>query len=427
MASDDQEKPPELAELQKRVDQLEAQTRRARRERHPARSVLAVVLVLVAALLTPLSLVATWANSIVGDTDRYVATVAPLASDPDVQDAVTNRVTTAVMDHIDIHSLLDKVAPADRPRLDQALNLVSGPLTSGISGLVQDTVHKFVTSDTFDTLWVQLNRRAHTAVDKALTGKGGGAVKLTGDAVTIDLAPVIDEVKKRLVDRGLTIAGKIPEVHTSFTVLRSDELRKVKQGFRLLQLLGVWLPLLTLVIAAAGVLLAVRRRRALVTVALLVAAGAAVLGIALWVFRPFYLDALPADVSQPAAGSVYDALVHFLRASVRMVITLGVAVALAAWLTGEGRAARRVKAGWTGGIGAVREATGLPAGRVDAWVHRAKPWLNWTVVAVAAAVVLAWNYPTSVVIVWIVVCALIALAVIEFLDSDESPHLPASP
>jgi len=413
----------ELADLRDRVAQLER--RGAKVPKHRVRSFFAALLILLAAVLTPLSAVAAWANGVIADTDRYVATVKPLASDPDVQAAVANRVTEAVMQHIDLKQLLEDVAPADRPRLEKALGALSGPLTSGLTDFVHSAAEKFVGSDAFATLWTQLNRRVHAAVDKALTGKGGGAVKLTGDTVVIDLAPVIDQVKQALVDKGLTVAGRIPEVHTNFTVMSSESIGKAKRGYRLLQLVGFWLSLLTLLVAAAGVFTAVRRRRALVAAALAVAAGAALLGLALWIFRALYLDALPPDVSQPAAGSVYDTLVRYLRTTVRMLITLGVIVALAAWLTGYGRAASRVRAAWTGGIAAVRDATGFDPGAVGAWVHRAKSWMNWTVVAVAAATLIAWNYPTAAVTLWIALGALLALALVEFLDEGE-PHVPGT-
>ncbi|MFD4950009.1 hypothetical protein ACFVYE_45915 [Streptomyces sp. NPDC058239] len=174
--------------------------------------------------------------------------------------------------------------------------------------------------------------------------------------------------------------------------------------------------------AAGGVLLAVRRRRALVTTALAVAAGAALLGLAVWLGRAFYLDSLPPEVSQPAAGSVFDALAGPVRTLVRLVITLGVVVAFAAWLTGDGRAATRVKAIWSGGIGAVRDAAGVTGGPLGRWVHRARGLLDWTVVAVAAAVLVAWDRPTGPVTVWITLCALFVLAVVEFLDAGSGPR-----
>ncbi|MEU9619515.1 MULTISPECIES: hypothetical protein [unclassified Streptomyces] len=410
----------ELEALRARVAALEEGD--PDRHRPRARSLLAVLLVLVAAVLTPLSIVSTWARNEIGDTDNYVAMMAPLASDADVQAAVTDRVTGAVVKHLDLKALLADVAPADRPVVDKALARLSGPLTTGVSDFVHQTVERFVASDAFATIWTDLNRTAQSAALKALTGSGGGAVKLTGNAVTIDLAPVIDRVKHRLVDEGLTIAAKIPAIHTDFTVLTSDSVGRAKKGFRALQIIGFWLPPVTLVLAAGGVLLAVRRRRALVTTALAVAAGAAVLGLAVWLGRAFYLDSLPPEVSQPAAGSVFDALAGPVRTLVRLVITLGIVVALATWLTGDGRAATRVKAMWSGGIGAVRDAAGVTGGPAGRWVHRARPWLNWTVVVVAAAVLVAWDRPTGLVTVCVALCALFALAVVEFLDDDSGPR-----
>ncbi|MFD7863094.1 hypothetical protein [Streptomyces sp. NPDC057682] len=413
----------ELEALRVRVAQLEAGAPRS--HGHRVRSFFAVLLVLVAAVLTPLSIVSSWASDVAGDTDRYTAMMDPLASDPDVQAAVTDRVTAAVMDHLDLDALLADVAPADRPVVDKALGRLGDPLTAGVTSLVRGTVDRFVTSDAFEQVWHEVNARAHASVVKALTGQGGGAVKLTDDTVTLDLAPVIDQVKQRLVDRGLTVAGKIPEIHTDYTLLTSDAVGRAEKGFRALQILGFWLPVVTLVIAAGGVLLAVRRRRALVTAALAVATGAALLGVVVWAGRAFYLDSLPSDVSQPAAGAVFDALAGFLRTGVRLVVTVGVVVALAAWLTGRGRAATRVLAMWSGGIGAVRQAAGFAGGPVGRWVHRARRPLNWTVVVVAVAVLVAWDRPTGLVTVWITLCALVALAVVEFLDDDGAPRLAA--
>ncbi|MGY0017434.1 hypothetical protein [Streptomyces sp. cg35] len=411
----------ELAALRARVGELEAAA--ARPPRHRTRSTFAVVLIVLAALLTPLSAVAVWADAQVRDTDRYVATMAPLASDPDVQDAVANRVTTAVMDRIDVQDLLTGVAPDDRPRLEKALGAASGPINSGLTSFVHAAAQRFVTSPAFATVWKQANRTAHAAVDKALTGDGGGTVKVEDGMVTLDLAPVVDKVKEALVDDGLTVAAKIPEVHTDITLMQSTgALAKAKKGLRLLQLLSWVLPLLVVLLVVGGVLLATRRRRALVTAALAVAAGALVLGLALWLGRAFYLDALPPAVDRAAAGSVYDALVRFLRTGVRVVAVLGVVVALAAWTGGPGRWASAVRGAWTGGIGSVREATGAGTfGPVGPWVHRMRTWLNWTVAAVAAAVLLAWDYPTGAVVAWIAVCAVCALAVIEFLDAPALP------
>ncbi|SEN09173.1 hypothetical protein SAMN05216267_1001224 [Actinacidiphila rubida] len=402
----------ELASLRKRVT-----------PRHRWRSFFSAVLITVAAVLVPLSAVAVWVADLMADTDRYVATVAPLARHPDVQAAVTDRVTEAVMAHVDINSLLSNVTPSDRPRLESALGNLRGPITSGIGDFVHQTVANFVATDAFAQLWTQLNRQAHTAFTGALTGENNTAVKVRGDAVVLDLAPVVDQVKARLANRGLGVVAHIPTVHTDYTLVKSQDVKNARTGFRLLQIIGNWLPVIAVVLAAGGVLLAVRRRRALVTAALAFAVGAVLLGIALTVFRVVYLNHLPANTNERAAGAIYDQLVRFLRLSVRTVIVLGVVVALGAWVSGPGRWALKVRDVWESGIGAVRQGLGITTlGPVGPWVHRYRYALRWAVVVVAAIVMLVWSYPTGLVVFWIALVAVAALAIIEFLDDTRQPR-----
>ncbi|MEV6007488.1 hypothetical protein AB0M29_11830 [Streptomyces sp. NPDC051976] len=407
----------ERAELQR--------LRAGARPRHRWRSFWSAVLITLAAVLAPLSAVAVWVADLVGNTDRYVATMAPLARDPNVRTAIANRVTNAVVERVDLDKLLAQVTPADRPQIDKALGALKGPINSALKDLVHSTVSAFVSSDAFAKIWKEANRRAHATMVDALTGSNDSAVQLKNNTVTIDLAPVVDQVKQRLVDQGLTLASKIPEVHTDFVLVKSDQIGKAKTGFRALQLVGAWLPIIAVILAGIGVWLARRRRRALVAAALGIAAGAIVLDIILALFRTFYIDHLPPTVYDPAAEAVYDQVVRFLRASVRTVVTLGVVVALGAWLSGHGRWALRVREIWESGIAATRGASGITStGPVGPWVHRYQTWLRWGVIAVAAIVLALWSYPTGMVIFWIALVVVFGLAVIEFLD-ERPGHGPA--
>ncbi|WP_405944219.1 hypothetical protein [Streptomyces sp. NBC_00932] len=391
-------------------------------ERYPpgrrVRSFFAVLLIVVAGILTPVSAVAVWTRDVVGDTDRYVALMRPLASDPAVQSAVTDRATEAIVKYVSVDALLKSVGPAERAEIELAIGALNKPIASGLKELVHSAVAGFVDSDAFTDVWVQLNRTAHTAAEKALTSD-------RGSALTIDLAPVTDAAKKQLTDSGLTIASKIPTVHTRYTVLDSQAVGRARTAFRLLRIGGLWLPMVTVLLAAGGVLLAVRRRRALVTAGLAVAAGALLLGLALAVFRSLYLDRLPADIPEPAAAAVINALTAFLRTAVRMIAVVGAVLALAAWLGGSGRVAVRVRTVWRGTIGAVRDAMGLRTGRAGLWVVRARTWLNATVVAVALAVYLVWDRPTAGVAVGIALSVLVALALVELAADDGTPRRPA--
>ncbi|MEU9713947.1 hypothetical protein [Streptomyces sp. NPDC047976] len=411
----------ELAALRARVLALEAAAAERPPRRHRTRSLLGTVLIVLGCVLAPLGLLASWTSDIAGDTDRYVTTVAPLASDPDVQAAVANRVTGAVMEHIDLKALLEDAAPDQRPLLEKALGGLGGSLEGALSSFVREKAQEVVASDAFGTVWTDANRAVHTSLVRALTGSGEGAVRIGNDKVTLDLAPVIEQVKQWLVRSGLGAAKRIPEIHTDFTLVQSQDIGRVRTGFRLLQLAGTWLPVLAVLLAAAGVLLCARRRRALVAAALGFAAAALVLGITLTVFRTVYLNALPDTVSQAAAGSVYDAMVHLLRLSVRTVVVLGAVVALAAWLTGPGRWAGAVRAVWRSGITATRgtaDRLGLRTGPVGPFAHRHRTGISWILVAGAVVAYVLWPHPTGWVVLGFALALLAALAVAQFLAEE---------
>ncbi|WP_236654332.1 hypothetical protein [Streptacidiphilus anmyonensis] len=417
---------PDDAELRR----LRAQVAELQAPRQRWKSALSAVLITVACILAPLSIVASWASSIIGDTNRYVAMVAPLPANPDVQAAIANRTAQAVSQHIDVNTLLEQVAPTDRPKLDAALGKLSGPIDNAITSFVQKQTQNVVASSWFQGFWEDANRRIHQTMVKALTGQGGGAVQLTQNSVVIDLAPVIDQVKQRLVSNGMTIAAKIPEIHTDFTVVDDKNIGKAKTGFRLLQIVGNWLPVIGVVLAVVGVWLARRWRRAAVAASFGIAFGALVLGIGLTVFRAIYLDKLPADVNQGAAKAIYDQLVLFLRTAVRSVVVLGVAVGLGFWYTGHGRRAARVRGAITGSLDATRgsleRAAGMKLGPVGPFVHRYYKWIMWIVLAAGALTLALWSYPTGWVVFWIVVIVAVVLLVVRFLD-EERPAASATP
>nr|WP_246259376.1 hypothetical protein [Streptomyces typhae] len=264
---------------------------------------MSAVLLVLACLLVPLGTVSTWAKYEIEDASAYVATMAPLASDPAVRAAVSDAVTESAMNEID-----------------------AGPLQSVVTSFVRDAVHSFTETGAFQAAWNAANRAAHDAVQSALTHDSDGAV-------TIDLAPITQQVKRQLTEEGTPFANRIPVRHTEVTVMQAQDLSDFRKGFRMLQVAGLWLPVAAVLLAAGGVLLAVRRRRAVIATALGAAAGAGALAAAVAVGRGLTLDDLPPDVSRDAAGAVYDALTDTLRTASWIIVAVGLAVALGVWVS----------------------------------------------------------------------------------------------
>ncbi|MFI9601677.1 hypothetical protein ACIHCX_17735 [Streptomyces sp. NPDC052043] len=273
------------------------------------RSGLSAVLIALSCLLVPLGALSAWAAYGLSDTGRYVTTMAPLADDPDVRDAVADTLGDGIVQEIG-------------PALDAQVR------RGTITPYVHDAVRSFTRTEAFRTAWNEGNRAAHDAVLRALRDERDPRTR----PVTVDLAPVTAQVKAQLAQDHVPLANRIPVQHTEVDLLPAQQLGRLRKGFHVLEVAGFWLPIAAVAFAVAGLALAVRRRRALTATALGTALGGALLALAVAIGRNLTLADLPADVSQPAVGAVYDALTATLRTASWILVALGLTVAALTWL-----------------------------------------------------------------------------------------------
>lgn len=435
----------EVERLRARVAELEAQMAKTEEAAPPSPekrgrgsvwwAVSSAVLITLACVLAPLSVVSVWASSELSDTEQYVETVAPLADDPAVQDALAAEITTTIFENLDVEDLTSEALatiaaqPDVPPRVAAALPALATPIANGVQSFTRDQVDSLLASPQFAQLWAQVNRVAHEQVVKLLEGNQGGAVSAQDGTITLNLAPIIEEVKTRLVAQGFDLANNIPAVDKSFVLAESDAITDAQGFYSLLNTLGVWLPIVALALFAVGVALARDRRRALLKGGLGLAAAMVVLGVALTLVRMWYVETTPAGIlTAEAAGSVFDTLVRFLRTGLRAVAVLGLVVALAAFLTGPSAAAVKTRATLERGIGSAREgaeSAGWDTGRVGTWTFAHRRALRISAVIAGGLVLMFWSRPTGWVVVSTALLVVLALAVIEFLATPPVQAAPA--
>jgi hypothetical protein len=396
------------------------------------RAPVAAVVITVGCVLAPLSVVAVWAANQVSNTDRYVANMAPLISEPPIQHALSGRITSEIESRLDVGALVSstsaELASDHLPRLSALLTNFSGPIASGVNSLVSTTVARAVASPAMAQVWVTANRTAHQGIVRVLSGQGNGSLSVVNDNVVLNLGPLITQVKQDLVARGLTIADKIPTVNATFPLFAAPNLAKAQQGYRLLTALKWVLPLLSIALLAGGVMIARRHRRGLIGAALGLAGSMLVLAIALAIARAVYLNSVPSSVlPADAAGVLYDTLIRFVRDGLRVLLLVGLVVAAGAFLAGPSSAAVATRRGARSGIGWLRdrgERAGLHPGPVSAWTSAHKRLLRVAAVGVAALIFVFWGQPSLALVIWLVLLLLAALGVIELLGGR--PPRPAA-
>ncbi|GHA32609.1 hypothetical protein [Streptomyces anthocyanicus] len=281
------------------------------------RSALSAALIVLASLLTPCATLAGWAMHGPADTGRYVASMAPLADDPDVRDAAADTLGAGFA------GLVDEVA--------------AGPVDGSVRLFVRDAARSFTRTEAFHEGWDAANRTVHAAVLRALRDDGAA-----GHAITVDLAPVTERVRDRLAEDHVPFARRIPVRHTAVTVLPARQADRLREGYHVLDVAAFWLPLAAVVFAVTAIAVAARRRRAVTAAGIGTALGGALLALAVLAGRRLTVAELPGPVDGPATGAVYDALTETLRTASWLLVALGLAVALVSWLTGRyGRPPRR--------------------------------------------------------------------------------------
>jgi hypothetical protein len=406
----------ELERLRREVEGLRAEKRPARRP-FRWRSLLAVVLIVLGCVLAPVAGVAVWTNNQVSDTERFVRSVGPLVDDPDVQSALTNRLTATVFQYVDVQGLADDAVAAlgaqglPQP-LVQRLDGLTPTVTSAVTGFVRDKIAELVASAAFASAWNEAIRAVHNTADAVLSGDSASIV-VRGDAVLLDLAPFIDLVKQRLSAAGLTAVDLVPEVHPTVEVAKADTLVRAQTAYSTLNTVAGVLPWLVLMFFAVGAYLARNRARALVGIGLGLGLSMVVLAAGLLVARSLLANAVPAAAA-PATASGFDIVVTYLRLGLRAVLVLGLVLALAGFLTGRSETAVGIRRWSAGHLHRIRGGPSA-GGPVATWVRRHITGLRIGAVALAVLTFVFLTQPSGIAILVIAAVLLLVLAVIEFL------------
>ena len=398
---------------------------RTTEERNKAgRKTAIVTLLVLASILAPLAVASIWVKNQVTDTNRYVRTVKPLASNEAIQSAIAANLTDALFTRVDVEARAREALP---PRLKQ----FAAPAAVGIENFTQDYTKKFLATDAFQKIWVEVNRRAHKQLNKILTGQGHYVQTAHGEVV-VDLAPVLARLKDRLDARGITVFDRVPtnSVNSRFVLISSKNLDNAQKGVRLLKAAAIVLPLLVLALYAIAIGISRRRRRTLLQASLGLVAGMALLGIGLTIGRSIYLDYVAGPkLPHDAATAFYDVLVHYLRLGIRVIAGLALLVAAGAFVTGPSRAAVAIRRWFGSLVGWAQGETGAGSTEFARWVRAKKRPLRIGAILLPIAIFFLWNTPTLSLVIALVALSLFLLLVIELFaraPSENTGHVPTT-
>ena len=362
--------------LEQRVEELEGRPERRRR----LAKVTAAICLILAVVLFAVAVPAAWARRTVLDTDRYVATVGPLAQDAAVQEYLARTVTEQLFTALQVQERLAASLEKRQPRIA----FLAAPITNGVESFVKDRLQEVFASEAFAASWEQANRFAHAQLIAALEG-GGDTLQVEGGEVVLNLLPLVNEalqamsgVVTNVVGHSVTIPPisgdeipseavtkveaalgiDLPDGFGTIVVFDADSLAAVQRAVDLASRAVVLVVLVFLVFAALALWISPRKRRSLIQLA-------TALLVVLVVERRFAIaqgNAIVAKAkpeNQAAARAVVDDVIGALLRYTGWLLVFAILVLLVALVTGPYPWAVRSRA-WiaslsSAAVGAVHE------------------------------------------------------------------------
>lgn len=427
---------PTVAELEARLAVLESENAELSaqlgtepvtdRRRLRGRAALAVVLIVLGSLLAPVAIVTSWSRVVLSDTDAVVATLAPLAKDARVQAYLSQQVTAAIEQQVDIDAMVNQVfdglggAIQGRPQAQLALQALRQPAADGVRSAIDTAVNRVVASDAFAQAWSEALRTSHAQTISALQGDPDAALTINSEGLGLRLAPLITRVKDVLAERGFALAAQIPVVDKTIVLAPAESLAQVQLAYRSAVMAGFWLALVVLALVVGGIVAAVNRARATVwaAVGLGLAALAVLTGLA--------AGRIAAQIAVPAAVMpndllqlFYDTVSAALTELATATLVLAVVVGVAAWLAGPFASARRLRAGYASLVAGLREsadARQLSSGRLGEWLYANRVAVRALIGAGVGATLLLNRPITAGLVIGVAVTALVLLLMHSLLE-----------
>lgn len=349
------------------------------------RALAALIIYLIATVLTPVAVLGEWGHRTITDQSTYLDTVLPLATDPEVQLAVADTLSDAIIAQVDtelaVASFLDQILPDSR-----LTDTLTAPITTGINALVRDLVTRFLQTDAFIGIWTEVNIAAQQSLVAVLEGENVGPIKTQDGALVLDISSLLIAVQDRLVERGVGIAANVTIEPDKREILLAEPpgLAQVQFIYQFTAPILTYAVLLLAMGFAAAILISQRRPRMAVWVGLAITAWGLVLSYALATGQESFVNRLSGTPLGRAADQFWTIFFSNLVTGLRTIIIAGVLIIAFGWLAGRSRPAQAIRRRINDAAG--RAQVYVPQEIIGGWASRNVALLRGIAIAIAVVV-----------------------------------------
>ena len=364
----------------------------------------AVLIFVIAAALTPLAMLGNWGHATVVNSEQFLATVGPLAESPQVQAAVSEAVSAAIVKQVDTTAIVGDFL-GGLLNNDQLSASLSAPIAAGVNKLIGEIVQGFIASDAFQKVWVTLAGATQKSVVAILQGGNEGPVQMQGDQVVLDISDLLTAVQSQLVAQGVSLADKVtvPASDRQIVLFEAPVVAQLQFVYSLTSPILQWFPLLMAILFGLAITLARRRPRMVLAVGIALVVTGGLTTWALGVGKTFFVDQLAGTVFGGASGVFWDTLLNYLMTGLQGLMIFGVVVAIAGWFAGSSRPARNVRSHVVAGLTEI--GSSLPENGLSTFLAARADTVRWVITAVTVFILVVGSVMSLTHMIWVLLLA----------------------
>jgi len=289
------------------------------------------ILLVIGVLLTVVSILSTYVKREALDSGQFKQTSQQLIADPAIQEAVAAQMTDALA-NVDFTGALEEKLPTN-------LQSLASPIAGLAQGFVGTAAQNLLARPRIQDAFVEAAVLSQKQFVKVLHGDTKALDTSNGDVV-LDIRPLVLKLGDRF---GFVsnLADKIPQDAGQVTILKSDDLDTAQKITHWLEQIAnfIWIFAVAAWVAAIW-LVRGRRRQEVRSLGIgLVAVGLLVL-LVRWAAGTYFVDHIVAsDSMRPAAHNAWQIITESLAAAGWVALSVGILVAVGAWLVGPGNRA----------------------------------------------------------------------------------------
>jgi hypothetical protein len=274
----------------------------------------AIVFLILGTLLLPVGVIGHWAYRTFTDTDRFVATVAPLTESPAVQQGIADTITESLITPEGAAAQVEEWFPKAPDGLVQTVSVA-------VVNSVNSIVGELVATEQFSQLWATANADAQKAAIAVLSNEPPPSLSVQDGNLVLNLDVVAQTVKQRAQERGINLPDLGLDAPT-VVLMEDTQIQQARSVYSWAAPLLQWFWILPVALLVAYVAITKNVRR--MGIGVLISSG--ILALFLMTGQAALSPSFQGTAFEAAQPYIWNTLTAFLAQATW--ITFGVAVGL---------------------------------------------------------------------------------------------------